>query len=127
MIETKYLDKDGLLNMQLDNPMIRANSITDTSKLGGVYNTPSGNQGLMSQMNNWWDTTDLSFGNTNQWKAAGDVASGLGSIGNVYLGAQGLGLMEDQLAIQEDQWAETKAELARLRGVRKKVTQTYMG
>ncbi len=54
------------------------------------------------------------------------IASGLGSLANIYTGFKQLGMMEDQLDIAKDQWAETKSELARVKGVRDKLNSSYM-
>ncbi len=60
-------------------------------------------------------------------KGFGQLAGGLGSIASIYTGFKTLGLMEDQVDIAKDKWAETKKELANVQGVRKKLNTTYMG
>lgn len=62
---------------------------------------------------------------SNGWGATGSVLSGIGSIGSIYLGMQGVGLMEDQLALQEKKWAEAKKELDSARKVRKELSAAY--
>jgi len=96
----------------------------DTSGYGGVYNTPSGDQGLLSGLTD--SLSNMNFGNAQQWDTAGNVMGGLGSIGNVVIGFQQLGLLEDQLALQEEQWAESQQELAHLRTTRANLGSSYM-
>ena len=106
------------LTEQLIYQQPRQMQVVDTSNLGGVYNTSTGlqnNGGL-------WD----SLSSPGFWQGAGDAMSGLGALGNIWLGSQSLGLLEDQLAMQQDAWNEQKAELNRLRRVRDKVNTSYM-
>ncbi|RKY52267.1 MAG: hypothetical protein DRP93_08425 [Candidatus Neomarinimicrobiota bacterium] len=55
-----------------------------------------------------------------------NVTQGLGSMASIYTGFKQLGLMEDQVGIAKDQWAETKSELNRVKGVRTKLNNDYM-
>jgi len=60
------------------------------------------------------------------WQGTGSMLSGLGSIGNIWLGSQSLGLLEDQLAMQQDAWNEQKQELDYMRQTRDKLNTSYM-
>ena len=86
------------------------NAITPT-----VLNTNSSGLGL-------WD----SLSNPGLWQGMGSFMGGLGSLGNMGLGFKSLGLLEDQLAMQQDAWSEQKAELDRLRQTRDKLNTSYM-
>ncbi len=91
-------------------------SNADANQMLGAYNA--------SQMPQ--TGTDGLFGmSTGGWSATGDMLSGLGSIGNIVLGFQSLGLMEDQLGLQQEQWGETKAELNYMRATRDKLNASY--
>ena len=54
------------------------------------------------------------------------AAQGLGSLASIYTGFKSLGLYEDQVDIAKEQWAETKSELTRVKGVRDKINTNYM-
>ena len=98
-------------------------SVVDTSGYGGVYNTPSGSQGLMGMLNDGWNKLD--FGSSGTWGNMGQLMGGVGAIGNMALGFKSLGLMEDQLKLQQSQWNENLAELNTMRGVRSKTNAAY--
>jgi len=59
-------------------------------------------------------------------KGANSIASTFGSLANIYLGFQQMGIMKDQLSMAKEQWAEQKQELAHVRGVRKRLSASYM-
>ena len=65
------------------------------------------------------------------WHTAGrttlGVIQGVSSLGNLYLGFQNLGLAKKQEKRAEEQWNQTKNELARIKSVRKNLTKSYMG
>jgi len=58
--------------------------------------------------------------------AASGIASTMGSLANIYLGFQQMGIMKEQLGMAREQWAEQKQELQHVRGVRKRLTSQYM-
>jgi len=124
-METIYPMQDmGLMESQAT----RFSRIVDTSNLGGSYNTASGQMGL-------WDSFKSNFNGTgtgkpNQyggWNAAGDIMSGLGSLGNIYLGFESLGLLKDQNRLSRSKWKETKKELNHMRAVRDRLNASYAG
>jgi len=98
-------------------------SVVDTSGYGGVYNTASGSQGLMGMLNDGWNKVD--FGSAKTWGNMGQLMGGVGALGNMALGFKSLGLMEDQLGLQQSQWNESLAELNTMRGVRSKTNAAY--
>jgi len=59
-------------------------------------------------------------------KGFGDIASGLGSLANIYAGFQQLGIAKDQLNMAKEQWATTKDEINRIRNVRNTLNTNYM-
>ena len=61
------------------------------------------------------------------WGNIGSALSGIGSIGNIYLGHKSLGLMKDQLGLQKEQWRETQKELQHMRAQRTKGNSHYGG
>jgi hypothetical protein len=54
------------------------------------------------------------------------LTSGLGSLASIYSGFKQLDIMDEQLDIAKDQWAETKSELARVKKVRDNLNTSYM-
>ena len=53
------------------------------------------------------------------------VAQGLGSLAGIYTGFQQLDIAKSQLGIAEEQWGETKNELARVKKVRSDLNTSY--
>ena len=51
----------------------------------------------------------------------------LGSLANIWMGFQGLDLAKQQLGLAKEQWATTKDEINRIKGVRNKLNQQYVG
>jgi len=106
--------------MGLYNQMNTANngvwSDADAMQMLGQYN------GSQMQQAGLWD----SLGSASTWSSFGNVASGIGSIGNMALGFQQLGLLEDQLGLQREKWGEQKAELNTMRATRDKLNTSYM-
>lgn len=52
--------------------------------------------------------------------------SGLGTLANVWMGFQNLGLAKQQMGLAKEQWGETKQELNRIKQVRKNITMNYI-
>lgn len=68
--------------------------------------------------------------NQNSWqnqylKPVTQGIQGLSSLANIYLGFQQLDMMKQQLGIAKEQWATTKAEIARINQARKNITKAY--
>jgi len=57
----------------------------------------------------------------------GKLTSGLASLGSIYIGLKSLGIAEEELAIKQDQWKMSKAELEHMQNTRRKLTASYMG
>jgi len=55
-----------------------------------------------------------------------NIASGLGSLANIYTGFQQLDMMKDEIDIAKQKWATTQQEIARIQGVRDKLSADYM-
>jgi hypothetical protein len=121
-------------------PVLNANTGFNTGQFSKTNLNPSE---LLSEkqgawydtQRNWYDTQTKSltdYQNSFMGQAQpyiqgfSGIASGLGSLANIYTGFKQLGMMEDQLDIAKDQWAETKSELARVKGVRNKLNSSYM-
>jgi hypothetical protein len=73
-----------------------------------------------------WDSLSTTLSSPGFWQGAGNIMGGLGSIGNIWLGSQSLGLLEDQLAMQQNAWDEQKKELDYIRQTRDKLNTSYM-
>ncbi len=58
-------------------------------------------------------------------KAGTSIAQGVGSLANIYLGFQQLGIQKEQMSMAKEQWAETKQELARVKKSRVAVSNAY--
>jgi len=109
----------------MDNMMGLYNQMNTAN--GGVWNDAQANQMLGAYNGSQMQQPQGLFGmSTDGWSAAGDVMGGIGSIGNMFLGFQSLGLMEDQLGLQKEQWGETKRELNTMRATRDKLNTSYM-
>ena len=107
--------------MSLYNQLNTANNgawtSADANQMLGQYNASQ-----IQPQTGLWD----SLGSANTWNAFGNVAGGIGSLGNMFLGFQSLGLMEDQLGLQQEKWGEQKAELNTMRATRDKLNTSYM-
>ena len=78
--------------------------------------------GVSSAAGGLWD----SLQSPGFWQGTGSMLEGVGSIGNIVLGAQTLGLLEDQLSLQQDAWKEQKRELDTMRRSRDNINTSYM-
>ncbi len=58
--------------------------------------------------------------------SAGKIASGVASLGQIYVGLKSLDIAKDELKLKKDQWKMSKEELQHLQGTRKHITQSYM-
>ncbi len=108
----------------MDNMMGLYNQLNTNN--GGSWNSSDANQ-MLGAYNYQQQPQQGLFGmSTDGWSATGDMLGGIGSIGNMFLGFQSLGLMEDQLGLQKEQWGETKRELNTMRATRDKLNTSYM-
>ena len=69
---------------------------------------------------------NIDWANPGTWDSMGNMMSGIGSLGNIWMGYQQMGLLEDQLGLQREQWNETLAELNHQRELRDRTTTQYM-
>jgi len=79
---------------------------------------------IMDHNQKYWDSP---MGKAEPYlKGANSIASTFGSLANIYLGFQQMGIMKEQLGMAKEQWAEQKKELNHVRGVRKRLSAAYM-
>jgi len=86
---------------------------------------------FLNTQNDWYKqqmANQNSFGSQMQPYMQGfaNIAGGASSLASIYTGFQQLDLMDRQVGIAEEQWAETKSELTRVKGVRDKLNTSYM-
>jgi hypothetical protein len=95
----------------------------------GPYNSSVSNaiRPALAPETGLWDSLTSSLQSPGFYQGAGQFMGGLGSLGNMALGFKGLGLLEDQLDLQRNQWNESKAELDTMRQARNKLNTQYLG
>ena len=113
-----YLGKNNLGgDILYSDPMVDYNDMDVAAQLNyGIYRDNKIN--YLENQNSW----------QNQYlKPFTQGIQALGSIGNLYLGFQQLGIAKQQLGMAKEQWAVTKDEMNRIRKVRENITKSYMG
>jgi len=89
-----------------------------------------------AQLNEAMRQNDLAQGRYDDWQNSWQQQylspalkgiQGLGTLAGIFMGFQQLGLMKDQLGLAKEQWATTKEEINRIKSVRNKLNQQYMG
>ena len=116
-------------NASITNPMNGVTSIQPQN----AWQTPEYKNMLQSQS----DLADYSLGRQQDWdnsfmgqaspyiKGFAGVTHGLGSLAGIYTGFKQLDIAERQVGIAEEQWGETKSELARVKQVRTDMNAKY--
>lgn len=70
--------------------------------------------------------TDQQNSFSNQYlKPAGQIMGITGGLANMYLGFQNLKAQKEYLGLAKEQWATTKEEMDRIKGVRANITAAY--
>ncbi len=84
-------------------------------------------QGLFRDLDFDFNLDDLSFGSAEGWDTASSILGGVGAIGQGIVGYKQMGLLEDQIALQEEAFREKQAELNRNRQARTQLNASYAG
>ena len=118
-----FVDMSGV-NSQNNNTINGFNSMNNT----GLQTAQTD---FLNTQNDWYKqqmSNQNSFGSQMQPYMQGfaNIAGGASSLASIYTGFQQLDLMDRQVGIAEEQWAETKSELTRVKGVRDKLNTSYM-
>ncbi len=118
-----FVDMSGV-NNQNNNTINGFNSMNNT----GLQTAQTD---FLNTQNDWYKqqmANQNSFGSQMQPYMQGfaNIAGGASSLASIYTGFQQLDLMDRQVGIAEEQWAETKSELTRVKGVRDKLNTSYM-
>jgi len=118
-----FVDMSGV-NNQNNNTINGFNSMNNT----GLQTAQTD---FLNTQNDWYKqqmANQNSFGSQMQPYMQGfaNIAGGASSLASIYSGFQQLDLMDRQVGIAEEQWAETKSELTRVKGVRDKLNTSYM-
>ncbi len=92
---------------------------------GGVWNDAQANQMLGAYNSSQMNPEGLFGMSSSGWGNMGQLMGGVGALGNMALGFKSLGLMKDQIGLQQSQWDESLAELNTMRGVRSKTNAAY--
>ena len=101
----------------------------------GMSPTQQGYQNILGTLGSMFDQTAMQ--QQPQWvndylNPALKGIGGLATLGNLYMGFQGMqnqnkymGMMKDQLSMAKEQWQTTKDEINRIKEVRKKINASY--
>jgi hypothetical protein len=98
-----------------------ANTANNLDKsLSGLYDAQA------KFYNNMNDYQNSFMGKASPYvKGFANIASGVSSLANIYLGLKQYKLAKEQLGITREQWAETKKEAESIRRTRRRIAQQY--